>query len=93
MLIIVFLLSTGLAAGAIALEYVTLDASFVWLWLPAAVIAAGSAAIGIPRIGGRGNYEPSEKAVAAALAVVLFLVLFVVTAVQLRYVERKVHYR
>jgi sn-glycerol 3-phosphate transport system permease protein len=29
----------------------------------------------------------------AALAVVLFLVLFVVTAVQLRYVERKVHYR
>ncbi|MEV0643966.1 hypothetical protein AB0I28_01760 [Phytomonospora sp. NPDC050363] len=68
MLIIVFLLSTGLAAGAIALEYVTLDASFVWLWLPAVVIAAGSAAIGIPRIGGRGSYEPSEKAVAAALA-------------------------
>jgi sn-glycerol 3-phosphate transport system permease protein len=29
----------------------------------------------------------------AALAVVLFLVLFVITAVQLRYVERKVHYR
>lgn len=67
MLIIVFLLSTGLAAGAIALEYVTLDASFVWLWLPAIVVAVGSAAIGIPRIGGRGNYEPSEKAVAAAL--------------------------
>lgn len=29
----------------------------------------------------------------AAIAVVLFLVLFVITAIQLRYVERKVHYR